>query len=156
MPTSIGAPVDGSATPYAAIQVPCGVRTPTIAPGDAASVNDERAAASKEAVRPIGKTELVIWDVGWRLTTEATSETHVEAAEAGVEGTVWAEPCAHALKARPSATTSPATAGAEDHLCAVDRFIAAPSHVVHASARSRIILAAPNPRHLARASNSPA
>ncbi|MEA9985971.1 hypothetical protein QN358_11950 [Subtercola sp. RTI3] len=89
MPTSIGAPVEGSATPYAAIQVPCGVRTPTIAPGDAASVNDDLAAESSESVRAVGNTAVVIWDVGWRLITPATSETQVEStAAAGDDVTV--------------------------------------------------------------------
>ncbi|WP_253202306.1 hypothetical protein [Subtercola sp. PAMC28395] len=85
MPTCIGAPVDGSATPYADIQVPCGVRTPTIAPGEAASVNDDRAAASSESVTAAGNTPVIIWDVGWRLMTDATPETHVESTTAAGE-----------------------------------------------------------------------
>src|SRR5262245_10741230 len=76
MSVLIGAFVVGSARPYAAVHVPSGVRTPTMAPGAAADLKDVCAASSSFATSGTGSVELVEAGVAGVATTLDTSGTH--------------------------------------------------------------------------------
>src|SRR5262245_4526848 len=75
MPTVMGVPAAGSATPYAAFQVPAGVVTPTTTPGAAVLASEERTAASSLAVSSAG-SGVVFTGVDPAAMTFSTFATH--------------------------------------------------------------------------------
>src|SRR5262245_26054576 len=77
MPTVMGVPAAGSATPYAAFQVPAGVVTPTTTPGAAVLASEERTAASSLAASSAG-SGVVFTGVDPAAITSSTFATHCE------------------------------------------------------------------------------